>query len=448
MQDRHHFPRWFWTLFALSLAFVLALARFAIGSGLELRIAGKRIAGVSQMQAMLMKVRTQYGWADYVADHYVHTGVGSPMQGDSLQDYATAVANVHSLVRALQQSTGQSTREAAVVRHFSSTSEANFALFQHCIDLRRVGNAKAAAQAYLRANADNRTAYTDLDLLAVLGARDEQVLAGSVSASGRHATRLAWAGGLLAVLLLSVYALLLLRDLSVRAELDGIKNEFISLVSHELRTPLTSIRGALGLLVSGKLGVLPGQGQRILQIASSNAERLVTLVNDILDFDRLQSGTLRMEPRDIDAGRIVVAAMESMLGLAMKSSVEMKSDAESFTLYADPDRLQQVLTNLLSNAIKFSPEGSTIWITARRVEDHAEFRIIDKGRGIPPSMLEKIFDRFQQVDGTDSRARGGTGLGLPICRSIVHQHNGRIWAESKLGQGSIFIIHLPLHPTL
>ncbi len=233
------------------------------------------------------------------------------------------------------------------------------------------------------------------------------------------------------------------RDVSRRFEVDQLKAEFVSLVSHELRTPLTSIRGALGLLASGRLGTLPEQGQKMLEVAANNTERLVKLVNDILDFERLQAGKLQMQVVDADSSSLVRTAVDSMLGLALKNSVQVKSEVDGFGLRVDPDRMQQVLANLMSNAIKFSPPSSTVLVQARLVEGEAEFRVIDHGRGIPGHMLEKVFERFQQVDGSDAKEKGGTGLGLPICRSIVQQHGGRIWAESEFGQGSTFIVRIP-----
>lgn len=161
MRDHHRFPHWPWALFALSLVFVLAFARFAIDSGLELRQAGERIFDLSQLQAALIKNTCPvWLWADYITDHYVRTGEASLMQGNSLQNYAITVANVRRLAR-----------------HFSHASEDSFTLFQRCIDLRKAGHINAAVQAYHQAMAANRIVYTDLDLIAVLGAGDEQALA-------------------------------------------------------------------------------------------------------------------------------------------------------------------------------------------------------------------------------------------------------------------------------
>ncbi len=233
------------------------------------------------------------------------------------------------------------------------------------------------------------------------------------------------------------------RDMSEQRAVERMKDEFVSVVSHELRTPLTSIRGALGLLTSGLVGELPERGQRMLEIATNNTERLVRLLNDILDIERMQSGKVTMQQRVCDAATLMTQATDEMHALADKAGVALSVSPQSARLWADPDRVIQTLTNLLSNAIKFSPEGSTVWLTVAPQGPEARFAIKDQGRGIPADKLERIFERFQQVDASDSRKKGGTGLGLAICRSIVQQHGGRIWAESVLGEGSTFFFTLP-----
>ncbi len=234
------------------------------------------------------------------------------------------------------------------------------------------------------------------------------------------------------------------RDATQRTAADRLKAELIGHVSHELRTPLTSLRGSLGLLTSGMMGDIPSQAQSVLQMADRNADRLVRLVNDILEYERLQSGAVQIRRETCDARALVLQALDGMAGLASSAGVELRAEAQSFLLPADPDRLQQVLGNLISNAIKFAPANSPVRVQAQLQDGEAEFRVIDQGRGIPAAMLDSIFERFRQVQNGDAIEKGGTGLGLPICRGIVHQHGGRIWAESEPGAGSTFVVRLPL----
>jgi PAS domain S-box-containing protein len=239
-------------------------------------------------------------------------------------------------------------------------------------------------------------------------------------------------------------AVVTFRDVTERREVDRMKDEFISVVSHELRTPLTAIRGSLGLLASGKAGEVPQRGQRMLEIAVQNTDRLIRLINDILDIERIESGKVAMEPRPVNAAELAQNAAEVMMAMAERAGVGLYVWAEPVALVADPDRLLQVLTNLISNAVKFSSPGGTVEVTVEPEGDDALFRVTDHGRGIPADRLESIFERFQQVDSSDSRQKGGTGLGLAICRTIVGQHGGQIWAESVLGEGSTLAFTLPL----
>lgn len=234
------------------------------------------------------------------------------------------------------------------------------------------------------------------------------------------------------------------RDITERLEVDRMKDEFVSVVSHELRTPLTSIRGSLGLLASGMLGSLPERGQRMLEIAAQNTDRLVRLINDILDIERIESGKVRMEPGLVKSEALVEEVVETVMGMAVKADVRIETTVQPVTFWADGDRFIQVLTNLLSNAVKFSPEGGVVELRCRREGSEVIFTVSDHGRGIPVDKQESIFGRFQQVDASDSREKGGTGLGLAIARSIVAQHEGRIWVESEPGMGSRFHVALPL----
>ena len=236
------------------------------------------------------------------------------------------------------------------------------------------------------------------------------------------------------------------RDISQRYALDRLKDEFISTVSHELRTPLTSIRGALGLLSSGILGKVNDKAANLLRIALTNSDRLVRLINDILDLERIQSGKEPLTFRPVQLAQIVRQAIDGMAPVAEAAGVQLIHDTTQVEIAADPDRLLQVLTNLISNAIKFSPPSSTISIMMRPGSSGVTLSVIDQGRGIPADKLEAIFGRFQQVDASDSRQKGGSGLGLAICRTIVQQHAGRIWAERNPVRGSTFRVFLPFQP--
>ncbi len=236
-----------------------------------------------------------------------------------------------------------------------------------------------------------------------------------------------------------------------RSELDQIKDEFISTVSHELRTPLTSIRGALGLLSAGLMGAMDVKAQNLLRIAVTNTDRLIRLINDILDLERMESGRAPLHIRRCSMRDLAQQAIETMNALADAAHVALElgltAPREAVFFDGDSDRILQVLTNLLSNAIKFSPPESVVQICIEANADAVLLRVSDQGRGIPVDKLDSIFDRFQQVEASDARQKGGTGLGLAICRTIVQQHNGTIWAESNAqhhrGPGASLLVSLP-----
>lgn len=234
------------------------------------------------------------------------------------------------------------------------------------------------------------------------------------------------------------------QDVTERRRLDRMKDEFISTVSHELRTPLTALRAALGLIAGGALEKRPEKRAQMMDVAIGNCDRLVRLVNDILDFERMGAGRLPMRFQEVEAKDLLRRATDLQHPSAQKAGIGFIVDAPSLTLWVDEDRILQTLGNLISNAIKFSPAGTEIVLRARvQSATEAILSVEDKGRGIPPEKLDIIFERFQQVDASDSRDMGGTGLGLAICRNIVRQHGGRIWAESVVGKGSTFYFTVP-----
>lgn len=236
-------------------------------------------------------------------------------------------------------------------------------------------------------------------------------------------------------------------DVTEQREMERLKDEFAALVSHELRTPLTSIRAALGLLTSGTLGALEDpRARRMLEMAAQNAERLTRLTNDILTLERLESGTDPLSLEDVSDAALLQMGVEGVQGLADQAGVRLSARPAGIQLVADPDRVAQVLVNLIGNAVKFSPAGGEVLLTTEEGADAVVFSVRDQGRGIPPEKLATIFGRFQQVDASDARVKGGAGLGLAICKSIVERHGGRIWAESQPGEGSTLRFTLPRSP--
>jgi PAS domain S-box-containing protein len=234
------------------------------------------------------------------------------------------------------------------------------------------------------------------------------------------------------------------RDVSERRRLEKMKDEFISTVSHELRTPLTSLRASLGLIASGSLDRRPEKQHQMVEMAIANSDRLIRLVNDILDFDRVGKGKLPLDRLPVEAMVLLRRAADVAYPQANQAHITLRIEAPPMQVLADEERILQVLNELVANALKFSQSDTTIRLSAHpSAEGQVTFSVDDQGRGISPEKLERIFDRFQQGDASDSRALGGTGLGLALCRSIVEQHGGRIWAESTPGQGSRFQFTLP-----
>ena len=239
-------------------------------------------------------------------------------------------------------------------------------------------------------------------------------------------------------------AVVTFRDMTERRAVERLKSEFVSTVSHELRTPLTSIRGALGLLGSGLLGPIASKGQRMLEIAISNTDRLVRLINDMLDLERIGSGKVELARGPVDANDVMVHALEGLQPMADEAGVRLILERASATLWGDSDRIIQTLTNLIGNAIKFSPPDTTVTVGGTSGDEDFVFCVADQGRGVPREKRETIFERFSQVDASDSRDKGGSGLGLAICQSIVTAHGGRIWAEPNDPAGSRFQFTIPL----
>jgi PAS domain S-box-containing protein len=235
-----------------------------------------------------------------------------------------------------------------------------------------------------------------------------------------------------------------IRDISERREVERLKKEFVSTVSHELRTPLTSIRGSLGLLAGGVLGELPPQAAEVIAVAERNVVRLVRLINDILDLERYDTGRIEMNFETVALDSVFTRSLEAVRSFADQEGVILETSPTEAQVRGDGDRLVQVLVNLLSNAVKFSPRGSTVRLWASREKGWAQVCVRDQGRGVPPSLRAAIFERFRQVEASDSRQKGGSGLGLAICKAIIEQqHGGSIGVESEEGKGSVFWFRLP-----
>ncbi len=237
------------------------------------------------------------------------------------------------------------------------------------------------------------------------------------------------------------------KDINSRKQIEQMKDEFISTVSHELRTPLTSIRGSLGLITSGNLGELPHQIKNLIDIAHKNSERLVRLINDILDIEKIESGGMRFDMRAVSLNDIVEQTVEANQGFAEKYKVTFVNEMAETPIHArlDSDRFTQALTNLLSNAAKFSPSGGNITIRTAVNAKKVRISVSDMGPGIPIAFQNHIFEKFAQADSSDTRQKGGTGLGLSITKAIVERMEGAISFTSTPGQGTTFFMEFPLY---
>lgn len=234
------------------------------------------------------------------------------------------------------------------------------------------------------------------------------------------------------------------RDVTRARAADRAKSEFVSVVSHELRTPLTSIQGALALLASGTVaGGYEEEGSKLLQIADENTRRLVRLINDILDLEKIESGNISLKFQRCDVRDLIGTAIEHAGSAEPSENIEIKNLVDSIDISVDHDRLIQVFVNLIGNAVKYSAPGDSVEVSAAQHDGSIEFTVADAGPGIPRERLESVFNPFEQVDSSDTRIEGGTGLGLAICKSIVEQHGGQIWVDSVPGQGSKFRFSIP-----
>jgi signal transduction histidine kinase len=236
------------------------------------------------------------------------------------------------------------------------------------------------------------------------------------------------------------------QDITNLYEVDRLKNEFVSVVSHELRTPLTSIKGALQLLTAEATWTDPDQ-ETLVDVALSNTERLIRIINDILDISKIEAGKLELNPRPSDPAHLVRASLQSVEAIAAGASVTIRPviSAHAPHVMADPDRTVQAIVNLLSNALKYAPPGSEVTLGVQVASNgQLGFAVTDRGSGIPADKLGQLFQKFQQLDGVDTRKFRGTGLGLAITKALVEMQGGEVFVESEVGAGSTFAITMPV----
>ncbi len=231
-------------------------------------------------------------------------------------------------------------------------------------------------------------------------------------------------------------------------EADKLKDEFMNIAVHELKTPLVPIIGYISMMRDGSLGELTEEEEKSLDIISRNVDRLKKLIDDILDISKLESGAMRFEMNDVSVVDVVRNSVQDMQSYAAGKKLTLKAEiqADIPLVHGDKNRLMQVLTDLIDNAIKFTESGGVV-VEAKRVDDDVLVGVRDTGIGIVQKDISRLFVKFQQIDSSLSRRYGGTGLGLAICKKIVEAHGGRIWVESKLGEGSVFQFTLPLKKT-
>ncbi|MFL5805062.1 MAG: ATP-binding protein [Roseiflexaceae bacterium] len=235
-------------------------------------------------------------------------------------------------------------------------------------------------------------------------------------------------------------------ELNERKRIERLKDEFVATVSHELRTPLTSIRGALGLIAGGVTGEIPAQTMAMIEIARTNSERLLRLINDFLDIEKIEAGKMAFTLWPLQIMPLVEQAIAANRAYGEQFGVifVLEHVAPGATIATDSDRLMQVLNNLLSNAAKFSPPGGTVYVAVACREGTLRIGVRDRGPGIPAEFRSRIFQKFAQADSSDTRQKGGTGLGLSIAKAIVERLGGQIGYETELSVGTTFYVDLPL----
>ena len=237
----------------------------------------------------------------------------------------------------------------------------------------------------------------------------------------------------------------IVRDTTERKKIERLKNEFVSMVSHELRTPLTSILGSLGLVAGGVTGTVPEQSKKLIDLAYKNSERLLNLINDILDIDKIESGKMRFDLKTVEIMPVIQQSLDSNAGYGKQYNVKflITHGLPQAMVAVDVDRFIQIMSNLMSNAAKFSPAGASVEISVHRHGQNLRISVMDYGSGIPDSFKEKVFEKFSQADSSDTRQRGGTGLGLSITKAMIEEMGGKIAFENQKIGGTLFYFDLP-----
>jgi signal transduction histidine kinase len=241
-----------------------------------------------------------------------------------------------------------------------------------------------------------------------------------------------------------VLTLCAILDIRARKRIERLKDEFVATVSHELRTPLTSIAAALDLLSEIADADRSDAAKELIAIAQTNSQRLVRLVNDILDIEKLEGGKVVFDMQHVDIGSLLERAVEANRPMAERCGVRLRLEGPSVhDVHADPDRLMQVASNLLSNAVKFSPSGTEVVVATEERWDKVRIAVRDHGHGIPEEFRDRIFGRFAQADNSDTRQKAGTGLGLSIVKQIVQRLGGEVGFADAPGGGTVFFVDLP-----
>lgn len=240
---------------------------------------------------------------------------------------------------------------------------------------------------------------------------------------------------------MSIGKALILRDITELKKIDEMKSEFISTASHELRTPLASMKGAVSLVLNEAAGEINQTQKKFLQILNRNCDRLTRLVSNLLDLSRIEAGESRLSRELTNVNKVIAESVNSLRPQTERKKISLSTEIPQSlpSIFVDRDKLEEVFINLIDNAIKFTPPGGKISIQALEEESRLKFSVIDNGVGIPEEDIKNIFEKFRQL----GNERGGTGLGLPISKDIIEAHGGKIWVESKIGEGSKFTFILP-----
>jgi signal transduction histidine kinase len=233
-------------------------------------------------------------------------------------------------------------------------------------------------------------------------------------------------------------------DVTDERAAERLKQEVVAMVTHDLRTPLTTVQNYLQFLGDGIYGDVSEKATKYLPGALRSSERMMRLIGDLLDIEKVKSGMMELNRERISLQKVFESTVEQSAGYAHELGVSLRFEATNTMVNADEQMLLRILANLVSNAIKFSPKGGTVKLSVKSNNEVVTVTVEDQGVGLPPDMLDSVFDRFQQAPNQTSRTRGGSGLGLAICKALVELHGGKIWAESQLNQGTQFRFELPV----